>query len=184
MSPLIRPGMKACWPVQELSSFSVVANCTGLGAVRLFGDKEMYPVRGHVIRVRAPWIKYAHNKHSLQCPLQCASCCDAVTHGVRADAPGPTTLSTRTIISSPMPTQWCAHLPLSADSAQWFKQGHVLTQTKLQVLGGTAQQGDTDTTPREEDRQHIWQGCLKLMPSLSRAMVHSLQARYCTLSDA
>ena len=42
---------------QELSGFAVVANCTGLGAARLFNDAEMYPVRGHVIRVRAPWIK-------------------------------------------------------------------------------------------------------------------------------
>ena len=44
---------------QELRGFSAVANCTGLGAARLFGDTEMYPVRGHVIRVRAPWIKCA-----------------------------------------------------------------------------------------------------------------------------
>lgn len=41
----------------------------------------------------------------------------------------------------------------------------------LQVLGGTAQRGDTDLTPREEDRQHIWQGCLRMMPSLAQAKV-------------
>ena len=43
--------------MQELTGFSLVANCSGLGAARLFQDPEMYPVRGHVIRVRAPWIK-------------------------------------------------------------------------------------------------------------------------------
>ena len=43
--------------MQELIGFSLVANCSGLGAARLFQDPEMYPVRGHVIRVRAPWIK-------------------------------------------------------------------------------------------------------------------------------
>ena len=40
-----------------------------------------------------------------------------------------------------------------------------------QVLGGTAQRGDTDLTPREEDRAHIWQGCLKMAPSLAAAKV-------------
>ena len=50
----------ACMGGQELRGFSAVANCTGLGAARLFGDTEMYPVRGHVIRVRAPWVKCAH----------------------------------------------------------------------------------------------------------------------------
>ena len=42
----------------------------------------------------------------------------------------------------------------------------------VQVLGGTAQRGDTDLQPREEDRQHIWQGCLRMMPSLSQAKVY------------
>lgn len=43
--------------MQELSAADVVVNCSGLGAVELFGDKSMYPIRGHVIRVRAPWVK-------------------------------------------------------------------------------------------------------------------------------
>ena len=43
--------------MQELAGYSMVANCSGLGAAKLFEDAEMYPVRGHVIRVRAPWIK-------------------------------------------------------------------------------------------------------------------------------
>jgi hypothetical protein len=43
--------------MQELGGYSMIANCSGLGAAKLFQDAEMYPVRGHVIRVRAPWIK-------------------------------------------------------------------------------------------------------------------------------
>ena len=43
------------------------------------------------------------------------------------------------------------------------------------MLGGTAQKLDTDTMPREEDREHIWKGCLKVMPSLVRALVSAVQ---------
>lgn len=43
--------------VQELNDYDLVMNCTGLGAMKLFGDMSMYPIRGHVIRVKAPWIK-------------------------------------------------------------------------------------------------------------------------------
>ena len=46
-----------------------------------------------------------------------------------------------------------------------------------QVLGGTAQRGDTDLTPREEDRAHIWQGCLKMAPSLAAAKVGFLSTQ-------
>lgn len=35
----------------------VIVNCAGLGARSLAGDKELVPLRGQVIRVRAPWIK-------------------------------------------------------------------------------------------------------------------------------
>lgn len=37
--------------------YDVVLNCTGLGAAFLSGDNEMYPIRGQVLRVKAPWIK-------------------------------------------------------------------------------------------------------------------------------
>lgn len=43
----------------------------------------------------------------------------------------------------------------------------------LQVLGGTAQYGDTELAPREEDRQHIWEGVLRMMPSLKNAPVRA-----------
>ena len=42
---------------QELADYDLVVNCSGLGAATLFGDTSMFPIRGHVIRVRAPWIK-------------------------------------------------------------------------------------------------------------------------------
>ena len=32
----------------------IVANCTGLGAHKLLGDNEMYPVRGQIVRVSPP----------------------------------------------------------------------------------------------------------------------------------
>ncbi|CAK0763482.1 hypothetical protein CVIRNUC_003062 [Coccomyxa viridis] len=98
--------------LQELTGFSLVANCSGLGAARLFQDPEMYPVRGHVIRVRAPWIK-------------CNMFLD--------------------------------------------EENYIIPQTNTVVLGGTAQRGDTDVAPREEDRRHIWSGCLSMMPSLAAA---------------
>lgn len=45
--------------LRELSSDAkVIVNCTGLGA-RAFGDEELYPIRGQVVRVAAPDITYS-----------------------------------------------------------------------------------------------------------------------------
>lgn len=44
-------------PLQALTGYDLVVNCTGLGAAELFGDTSMFPIKGHVIRVQAPWIK-------------------------------------------------------------------------------------------------------------------------------
>jgi len=41
----------------DLGSFDVVVNCSGLGAFDLVKDETMYPIRGQVIRVHAPWMK-------------------------------------------------------------------------------------------------------------------------------
>lgn len=42
---------------EEVANFDVVINCTGLGAqVLITDDVELKPVRGQVIRVKAPWI--------------------------------------------------------------------------------------------------------------------------------
>lgn len=37
--------------------FDYIINCTGLGAGTICNDSNMHSVRGHVIRVKAPWIK-------------------------------------------------------------------------------------------------------------------------------
>ncbi|XP_015920783.1 D-aspartate oxidase [Parasteatoda tepidariorum] len=39
--------------------YDVVINCSGIGATGLTHDPELKPIRGQVIRVKAPWIKYA-----------------------------------------------------------------------------------------------------------------------------
>ncbi|XP_062896838.1 D-aspartate oxidase [Mobula hypostoma] len=38
--------------------YDVVVNCSGIGARALTGDMEMYPVRGQVHKVHAPWLKH------------------------------------------------------------------------------------------------------------------------------
>lgn len=44
--------------IEELTpEWDIIMNCTGLGARRLCNDKRMVPMRGQVIKVRAPWIK-------------------------------------------------------------------------------------------------------------------------------
>ena len=40
------------------SGFDLVINCTGMGAQKLCHDSNMSPVRGQVIRVKAPWQKF------------------------------------------------------------------------------------------------------------------------------
>ncbi|XP_028293707.1 D-aspartate oxidase [Gouania willdenowi] len=45
--------------LQDLSSsFDLIVNCSGLGAKSLVGDGEVYPVRGQVLKVDAPWLKH------------------------------------------------------------------------------------------------------------------------------
>jgi len=38
-------------------TFDAVVMCTGLGSMELLDDKEMYPIRGQVLKVKAPWMK-------------------------------------------------------------------------------------------------------------------------------
>lgn len=38
---------------------AAVFNCTGLGARKLCDDMKMVPIRGQIIKVRAPWVKTA-----------------------------------------------------------------------------------------------------------------------------
>lgn len=74
-------------------------------------------MRGHVIRVRAPWVK--------------------------------------------------ANCFVNEDN-------YILPNLDTVVLGGTAQVGDTDLAPREADRRHIWEGALRMAPSLAGAPVRAL----------
>ncbi|NWW50005.1 OXDD oxidase, partial [Pedionomus torquatus] len=39
------------------SEYNVVVNCTGIGACQLVGDEKLFPVRGQVLKVHAPWVK-------------------------------------------------------------------------------------------------------------------------------
>lgn len=41
-------------------SFDVVVNCTGLESKSLCNDRKVVPIRGQVLKVRAPWIKMAY----------------------------------------------------------------------------------------------------------------------------
>ncbi|MCI4382568.1 hypothetical protein PGIGA_G00016390 [Pangasianodon gigas] len=44
--------------LQQLAhSYDVIVNCSGLGSHSLVGDEQVYPVRGQIIKVHAPWLK-------------------------------------------------------------------------------------------------------------------------------
>ncbi|XP_033368729.1 D-aspartate oxidase isoform X1 [Parus major] len=40
------------------SEYDIVVNCAGIGAHQLVGDKQLFPVRGQVLKVHAPWVKH------------------------------------------------------------------------------------------------------------------------------
>lgn len=40
------------------NDFDIIINCSGLGAYHLVGDKDVQPIRGHLTRVYAPWLKH------------------------------------------------------------------------------------------------------------------------------
>lgn len=44
--------------MQDLAEYDAVVNCMGLRGASLFGDDSCYPIRGQVLRARAPWIKH------------------------------------------------------------------------------------------------------------------------------
>ena len=43
---------------RELNSYDAIVNCTGLGSRELVPDPLVYPVKGQVYTVKAPWIKH------------------------------------------------------------------------------------------------------------------------------
>ena len=44
--------------LDELSSYDITVNCTGIGSRELLGDKLMFPVRGQAALVEAPWLTH------------------------------------------------------------------------------------------------------------------------------
>uniref|UniRef100_A0A3Q3K3I1 D-aspartate oxidase n=2 Tax=Monopterus albus TaxID=43700 RepID=A0A3Q3K3I1_MONAL len=45
--------------LEELSSsYDIIVNCSGLGSKNLVGDTQVYPVRGQVLKVEAPWLQH------------------------------------------------------------------------------------------------------------------------------
>lgn len=44
--------------LDELSGFDLIVNCSGLGSIALANDPSVYPVRGQVVKVHAPWIQH------------------------------------------------------------------------------------------------------------------------------
>jgi D-amino-acid oxidase len=65
-------------------NFAAVINCTGLGARELVDDASMYPIRGHVVRVKAPWIRYhveAENKENPTLPAYIIPNSDTIVLG-------------------------------------------------------------------------------------------------------
>ncbi|XP_062863899.1 D-aspartate oxidase [Trichomycterus rosablanca] len=44
--------------LQQLAqTYDVMVNCSGLGSRFLVGDEQVYPVRGQILKVSAPWLK-------------------------------------------------------------------------------------------------------------------------------
>ena len=44
--------------LSELSDYDIIVNCSGMDARELAGDLGVYPVRGQLVAVRAPWIRH------------------------------------------------------------------------------------------------------------------------------
>lgn len=45
--------------LQQLArNYDVIVNCSGLGSRSLVEDDQVYPVRGQIIKVHAPWLKH------------------------------------------------------------------------------------------------------------------------------
>lgn len=51
--------------IDEFDPSELLVNCTGLGSRELIGDESLFGIRGHVLRVRAPWVRHHVESHSL-----------------------------------------------------------------------------------------------------------------------
>lgn len=94
--------------------FNIIINCTGVEAANIVPDPDVKPIRGQLIKVKAPWIKHA-------------------------------------IITD--------------------DDYYILPNTDIISLGGTHQEGDWNRIPDPKDRDKIWKGCCKLVPSLKHAEI-------------
>lgn len=55
---IVQQKIESLQKFSEDNEYEVVINCTGLGSQQAIGDATMYPVRGQVSRVKAPWLYY------------------------------------------------------------------------------------------------------------------------------
>ncbi|XP_059209049.1 D-aspartate oxidase [Centropristis striata] len=47
------------YSLDELSSsYDLIVNCSGLGSKTLVGDEQVYPIRGQVLKLEAPWLQH------------------------------------------------------------------------------------------------------------------------------
>lgn len=53
---LLHRRVEDLWELQP--SFNIVVNCSGLGSRELVGDSMVFPVRGQILQVQAPWVKH------------------------------------------------------------------------------------------------------------------------------
>ncbi|XP_012924415.1 D-aspartate oxidase isoform X2 [Heterocephalus glaber] len=53
---LLHRRIEDLWELQP--SFDIVVNCSGVGSRELVGDATVFPVRGQVLQVQAPWVKH------------------------------------------------------------------------------------------------------------------------------
>ncbi|CAF1914761.1 unnamed protein product [Rotaria magnacalcarata] len=97
-----------------VGSYDIALNCTGFGAREICNDNLIRPIRGQMIRVRAPWIK---------------------------------------------------HFYYTDDNC------YMIPNHETIVLGGTRQLDDDNTRVDLNDKDGIWQRCLRLCPSLAQAEI-------------
>ncbi|XP_068679674.1 D-aspartate oxidase-like isoform X2 [Montipora foliosa] len=72
--------MKTIESLEELAgTYDVVVNCTGMRARELVNDCSLYPVRGQILRVYAPWIKHAYDRDTKE-HVSCGKHCYILPH--------------------------------------------------------------------------------------------------------
>jgi glycine/D-amino acid oxidase-like deaminating enzyme len=141
-----------------------VLHCAGLGARDLFGDASMYPVRGHVVRVRAPWVRHYVNAEASTGDCYIIPNTGAWQH-----------LEAQSVGASRCSLSRCHQLHQATSSSAPTMSCHPLLSccADTVVLGGTLQKGDADTTPREADRAAILGRAYSVLPSLRSAEIVS-----------